>query len=74
MIKIPSEFVPAPDLLQDKVILLTGATGGFGKPVARALARHGATVVLLGRNLRMVEKLYDEIEQAGWPQAARSVQ
>ena len=44
MTQIPPDFVPAPDLLRDKVILLTGATGGFGKPVSRTLARHGATV------------------------------
>ncbi len=70
MQKLPPDFEPAPDLLRDRVILVTGATGGFGKTVSRALARHGATVVLLARNLRMVENLYDEIEQAGWPQAA----
>ncbi len=66
----PPDFIPAPDLLRGKVILVTGATGGFGKPVSRALAQHGATVILLARNLRQVENLYDEIEQAGWPQAA----
>ena len=54
-------------LLNDKVILVSGATGGFGKAVSMALARHGATVVLLARSLRRVEALYDEIEQAGYP-------
>ena len=67
MTTIPSDFIPAPDLLAGKVILVTGATGGFGNPVSKALAQHGATVVLLGKNLRMVEALYDEIEQAGLP-------
>ena len=67
MTTIPSDFIPAPDLLAGKVILVTGATGGFGNPVSKALAQHGATVVLLGKNLRMVETLYDEIEQAGLP-------
>jgi len=63
----PADFVATPDLLDGKVILVTGATGGFGKAVSFALAAHGATVVLLARNLRLVEALYDEIEQAGYP-------
>jgi NAD(P)-dependent dehydrogenase (short-subunit alcohol dehydrogenase family) len=57
-------------LLRDKIILVTGATGGFGKTVSLALARHGATVILVARNLRLVESLYDEIEQAGYPTPA----
>ena len=70
MITVPGNFSAAPDLLNDRVILVTGATGGFGKAVSIALARHGATVVLLARNLRLVEALYDEIEQAGCPTPA----
>ena len=70
MASIPQDFSPGAELLQGKVILVTGATGGFGKAVSRALAQHGATVILLARNLRLVEALYDEIEQAGWPQPA----
>jgi NAD(P)-dependent dehydrogenase (short-subunit alcohol dehydrogenase family) len=70
MITLPENFSAAPDLLKEKVILVTGATGGFGKVVSITLARHGATVVLLARNLRLVEALYDEIEQAGGPTPA----
>ena len=70
MTTVPDDFSPAPDLLQDKVVLVTGATGGFGKPLSLALARHGATVILLARSLRLVEALYDEIEQAGCPTPA----
>lgn len=67
MTAIPQSIQITQDMLRDKVILVTGATGGFGKAVSLALARHGATVVLLARNLRLVEALYDEIEQAGYP-------
>jgi len=67
---IPNTFSAGQDLLNDKVILVTGATGGFGKAVSLALARHGATVLLLARSLRRVEALYDEIEQAGYPTPA----
>ena len=70
MTRIPEGFHDSDDLLRDKVILVTGATGGFGEPLCKALAARGATVVLLARNLRLVEKLYDEIEQAGGPTPA----
>jgi len=67
---IPESFRVTDDLLRDRVILVTGATGGFGKTVSLALARHGATVILVARNLRLVESLYDEIEHAGYPTPA----
>jgi len=67
---IPDSFSPEKDLLKDKIMLVTGATGGFGKAISLACARHGATVVLLAKNLRLVETLYDEIENAGYPKPA----
>ena len=50
--------------LADKVILLTGATEGIGKAAARALARRGATLVLVGRNERKAEAVRAELAQA----------
>ncbi|MEE8365105.1 MAG: SDR family NAD(P)-dependent oxidoreductase [Gammaproteobacteria bacterium] len=70
MAQIPETFSPRDDLLQDKIILVTGATGGFGKVISLACARHGATAILLAKNLRLVEALYDEIEKAGYPKPA----
>ena len=70
MNSLPPDFEPSADLLRGKTILVTGATGSFGKVLSKAFARHGATVILLARNLRLVESLYDEIEQAGWPTPA----
>ena len=70
MTRIPDNFNATPDLLKGKTVLVTGATGGFGKPLSLALAQHGATVILLARNLRLVEKLYDEIDLAGYPKPA----
>jgi len=63
-------YKPAPDLLKDRVILVTGAGGGIGAAAARSFAAHGATVVLLGRSARKLEKVYDAIEQSGGPQPA----
>lgn len=56
--------------LKDKVILVTGAGDGIGKAAALTYAKHGATVILLGRTVSKLEKVYDEIEQNGWPQPA----
>jgi NAD(P)-dependent dehydrogenase (short-subunit alcohol dehydrogenase family) len=54
--------------LSQRVILITGATGGLGRALATACAARGATVVLHGRVVRKLEALYDEIVAAGWPQ------
>lgn len=49
-----------------KVVLVTGATSGLGKVVALALARKGATVVIVGRNSEKTRATVKEIdEQSG---------
>ncbi|GGO82681.1 short-chain dehydrogenase [Marinobacterium nitratireducens] len=58
------------NLLQDRTIVITGAGDGIGRAAAKACAARGATVVLLGRTLEKLEKVYDEIEAAGHPQPA----
>jgi len=60
----PGAVASAPSLA-DRVVLITGATGGLGSAVARAAVRAGATVVLTGRRVRMLEKLYDELKALG---------
>jgi len=65
-----NEYQAAPGLLQDRVILVTGAGDGIGRVAAMAYAAHGATVILHGRTQAKLEAVYDEIEKAGHPQPA----
>lgn len=61
----PRLHVAAPAELAGRVIAITGAGSGIGRAVARACAAHGAEVVLLGRTVAKLEKVYDEIVTAG---------
>ncbi len=65
---IPDAYQAAPGLLADKVILVTGAGDGIGREASLSYARHGATVILLGRTGSKLESVYDEIEAQGLPQ------
>ncbi|MFY8273327.1 YciK family oxidoreductase [Pseudoalteromonas sp. SSDWG2] len=56
--------------LNDKVILVTGAGDGIGRVAALTYAKHGATVILLGKTTQKLECVYDEIVNAGYPQPA----
>lgn len=56
--------------LDKKTILVTGAGDGIGKAVAIECAKHGATIILLGKTVKKLENTYDEIIAAGGPQPA----
>jgi NAD(P)-dependent dehydrogenase (short-subunit alcohol dehydrogenase family) len=62
-----------PDELAGRVIAITGASDGLGRAVALACARHGASVVLIGRSERKLEAVHTEIGAAGGPEAAIGV-
>jgi NAD(P)-dependent dehydrogenase (short-subunit alcohol dehydrogenase family) len=65
MATLPAGWTPAAAGLKGRTILVVGATGGLGRASALACAEAGATVVLLGRKVQALEKLYDEIEALG---------
>ncbi len=67
---MPAGWQPAADLLRDRIILLTGAANGIGRALADALAAHGATLVLLDKDVHGLELAYDEIVAAGHPEPA----
>lgn len=51
--------------LQDKVVLITGASSGFGRDAAHLFAEEGARVVLAARRLDRLQALADEIRDCG---------
>lgn len=51
--------------LTAKVALVTGASSGIGKAIAKALAQHGCKVVLASRNTEKLNQLKKEIENNG---------
>jgi NAD(P)-dependent dehydrogenase (short-subunit alcohol dehydrogenase family) len=61
---------PPANLLQDRIILITGAARGIGQAVAKAMAAHGATTILLDRDVAGLEQTYDAIVAAGHPEPA----
>lgn len=61
----PRNYRPPTDVLHDRVVLITGASDGIGKAVALAAARHGAQIILHGRNVRKLEAVYDDIVGSG---------
>jgi NAD(P)-dependent dehydrogenase (short-subunit alcohol dehydrogenase family) len=67
---LPADYRPHPELLAGRTVLVTGAGDGIGREAALAYARHGATVILLGRTTDKLEAVYDTIEAGGGPQPA----
>jgi len=58
-------YQPQRDLLNDRIILVTGASDGIGKEAALTYARHGASLILLGRNEAKLQQVAREVEQEG---------
>lgn len=59
--KIESESAA---LMNEKRVLITGATNGIGKSAALALAKMGAEVIIVGRNEKKTRRVLDELKAA----------
>jgi NAD(P)-dependent dehydrogenase (short-subunit alcohol dehydrogenase family) len=64
------DYRPSPDLLEGRVILVTGAGDGLGRAAALGFAAYGAQVALLGRTEAKLEAVYDAIVEADGPRPA----
>lgn len=51
--------------IRDKVIVLTGASGGIGRAIAEALGSQGARLILVARDEQKLLRLLDELQGDG---------
>ena len=51
--------------LEERVVLIAGAAGGLGAAASVACAQAGATVVLLGRKVAPLNRVYDAVKAVG---------
>ena len=58
----PRSYTYPADLLRDRIVLITGASDGIGRALALRSASLGAQIILHGRNVSKLEKVYDEVE------------
>ena len=54
-----------PEHFKNKVVVITGATGGVGRATAWEFAKHGAKIALLARDEAQLEATKREVEQLG---------
>lgn len=58
------DYKPSSHLLDQKYIVITGATDGIGKALAIACANHGAELLLLAKNEKKLNALCEELSKS----------
>ena len=53
------------EIFKNRIALVTGSSRGLGRSVAKALAKNGAELILVSRNMSALENLDDEIKSYG---------
>ena len=66
-------YQPKSDLLNNRIILVTGASDGIGREAALTYARYGADVILMGRNPEKRQQVEQAINQLNKRPAHRLV-
>ena len=59
----PRSYTYTGNILADRIILITGSSDGIGKALALEAAALGAQVILHGRSVSKLERIYDAIEE-----------
>lgn len=52
-------------MLADKVAIVTGASRGIGRSIALTLAENGASLAIVGTNLKLLNEVCSEVEKKG---------
>ena len=52
--------------IENKVVLITGASSGIGQATAELLAKKGAKIVLAARRENRLQELADKIKKGWW--------
>jgi len=62
------DYQPDSNLLENRVLLITGAAHGLGRMAAYQYACYGATVILLDQDEKALESLYDRMVEQQLPE------
>lgn len=52
--------------LKNKVVLVTGGAGNYGRSITEGLGEAGATVIIASRNIEAIEKTAADFRAGGW--------
>jgi retinol dehydrogenase 12 len=63
--KVPSSAVSREGPIQDKVVVITGATSGIGRIAAEKLAGQGARLVMVARDRARAEETLERLREVG---------